>query len=186
MKKQTTLNILVFLILLLQTTTQSVLGQQTPTTKETVLPNYVTIKSNTNMTYISILSEQNITAPEVLVLSPKNTTYPDTDIVFSCQFTEEVTNINYILDEQEKLTFTRDIILTDLSPGTHQLIVYDQDQNGTIKASEIIIFTIKPHPSTLVVVSLSLVGIVGLILIINATKKDRKRGISELTAPINS
>ena len=186
MKKQTTLNILVFLILLLQTTTQSVLGQQTPTTKETALPNYVTIKSNTNMTYISIFSEQNITALEVLVLSPKNTTYPDTDIVFSCQFTEEVTNINYILDEQEKLTFTRDIILTDLSPGTHQLIVYAQDQNGTIKASEITIFTIKPHPSTLVVVSLSLVGIVGLILIINATKKDRKRGISELTAPINS
>ena len=105
MKKQTTLNILVFLILLLQTNTQSVLGQQTPTTKETILPNYLTIKSNTNMTYIAIPSEQNITAPEVLVLSPKNTTYPDTDIVFSCQFTEEVTNINYILDGQEKINF---------------------------------------------------------------------------------
>ena len=175
MKKKTTLNILVFLILLLQTTSQSVLGQQTPITKETGLPNYLTIKSNLNITYLSLPSEQNKTVLEVLVVSPKNTTYPDTDIVLSCQFTEEITNINYILDGQENLAFTRDIILTDLPPGTHQLMVYALDQTGTIKTSETIIFTIKPHPSTLVVASLSAVGIVGLILIINAINQKKRQ-----------
>ncbi len=56
-------------------------------------------------------------------------------------------------------------------PGSHQLIVFAQDQTGTTKVSEPIIFTIKPHPSTLVIISLSAVGIVGLTLMIKAIKQ---------------
>ena len=175
-KTKTTLYILYFLILVLLVINQLILTLQTTTLEQNNPTNSLTIASPINITYTPTLSASNLTTFEVLVLSPKNTTYPDTDLVLSCQFNKEVTKTSYILDGVENITFTGDIILTDLSPGDHQLIVYAQDQTGTTKASELIIFTIKPHPSTLVVISLSLVGVIGLTLIIKAIKqKDTKK-----------
>ncbi len=179
-KKQATQYILVFLILVLPVINQPTLKQQTTILEQNNPANFLTITSSINITFNSTLLTSNITTLEVLVLSPKNTTYPDTDLVLSCQFNKEVTKTSYILDGVKNITFTGDIILTDLSPGNHQLIVYAQDQTGIIKASETIMFTIKPHPSILVVISLSLVGIVGLTLIITATKqKDTKKEVQE-------
>jgi hypothetical protein len=170
-KKQETPYILVFLILVLPIINQPLLTQQTTTLEQNNPTNSLTTTSPFNITYTSTLLNSNMTSLEVVVLSPKNTTYPDTDLVLSCQINKEATKTSYILDGVENITFTGDIILTDLSPGSHQLIVYAQDQTGTTKASEPIIFTIKPHPSTLVIISLSLVGIVGLTLIIKAIKQ---------------
>jgi len=150
---------------------QRKLKKQTTTLEQNNPTNSLTTTSPFNITYTSTLLNSNMTSLEVVVLSPKNTTYPDTDLVLSCQINKEATKTSYILDGVENITFTGDIILTDLSPGSHQLIVYAQDQTGTTKASEPIIFTIKPHPSTLVIISLSLVGIVGLTLIIKAIKQ---------------
>jgi len=170
-KKQETPYILVFLILVLPIINQPLLTQQTTTLEQNNPTNSLTTTSPFNITYTSTLLNSNMTSLEVVVLSPKNTTYPDTDLVLSCQINKEAAKTSYILDGVENITFTGDIILTDLSPGSHQLIVYAQDQTGTTKASEPIIFTIKPHPSTLVIISLSLVGIVGLTLIIKAIKQ---------------
>ena len=179
-KKQVRLYILVFLILVLPVINQPILTQQTTTLEQNNRTNSLTIKSHINITYTSTRLISNMTTLEVLVLSPKNTTYPDTDLVLSCQFNKEVTKTSYVLDGVENITFTGDIILTDLSPGDHLLIVYAQDQTETIKASEAIIFTIKPHPSTLVIISLSSVGIVGLTLIIKAIKqKETKKEAQE-------
>lgn len=178
-KKQAIHYTFVFLILVLPIISQLILTQQATTLEQNNLTNSLTI-TPINIAYTSILSSSNITTFEVLVLSPKNTTYPDTDLVLSCQFNKKVINTSYILDGKENITFTGDIILTDLFPGSHQLIVYAQDQTGTTKASEPIFFTIKPHPSTLVVISLSSVGIVGLTLIIKAIKqKETKKEAQE-------
>ena len=108
---------------------------------------------------------------EVSIIQPENTTYADVDVVLSCQISKEVTMTSYSLDGHENVTFTGDIILTDLSVGEHQLIVFAQNQIGNSVASETIVFTIKPHPSTLVIVSLALVGLIGLTLLIKAIKQ---------------
>ncbi len=108
---------------------------------------------------------------EVSIIQPENTTYADVDVVLSCQISKEVTMTSYSLDGQKNVTFRGDIILTDLSAGEHQLIVFAQDQAGNSVASETIVFTIKPHPSTLVIVSLALVGLIGLTLLIKAIKQ---------------
>lgn len=178
--KQTIHYTFVFLILVLPVFSQLILTQQATILEQNKPTNSLTITSPINIASCSTLLTLNITTLEVLVLSPKNTTYPDTDLVLSCQFNKKVINTSYILDGKEKIPFTGDIILTDLFPGSHQLIVYAQDQTGTTKASEPIIFTIKPHPSTLVVISLSSVGIVGLTLIIKAIKqKETKKEAEE-------
>lgn len=108
---------------------------------------------------------------EIFVLSPENTTYPNVDVVLSCQFNKEVAKASFSLDGLENTTFSGDIILTDLSAGEHQLIVYGQDLTGIIEASDTIVFTIKPYPSILVMVSLFLVGLFGLSLIFYAIRQ---------------
>jgi nitrous oxidase accessory protein NosD len=110
-------------------------------------------------------------SPVIAVLSPENKTYSDLDIIQSCQFNEEVIKTSYSLDGFENITFTGDIILSDLSPGDHQLIVYAQNLSGDIGASETIVFTIKPDLSILVMITLGLAGIVGLGLIIQAMRQ---------------
>ncbi|MCW3997276.1 MAG: hypothetical protein NWF10_01735, partial [Candidatus Bathyarchaeota archaeon] len=108
---------------------------------------------------------------EISVLSPENTTYPDVDVVLSCQFNKEVVKVSFSLDGLVNITFSGDIILTDLSAGDHQLIVYGQDLVGNIEVSDTIVFTIKPYPSILVMFSLFLVGLFGFSLIFHAIRQ---------------
>ena len=51
------------------------------------------------------------------------------------------------------------------------LIVYAQDQGGNEAVSETVVFTIKPYPSLLVIVSLALVGLIGLVFLVKAIKQ---------------
>lgn len=107
----------------------------------------------------------------ITILSPTNITYTDVDIPFDCQYNTELYTVWYSLDESQKIPFEEDKILTDLSPGEHKLEIIVQSLDGNIEASETIIFTIKPNPSVLVIISLSLVGIIGLGFIICAIKQ---------------
>lgn len=107
----------------------------------------------------------------ITILSPKNITYADVDIPFNCQYNTELFIVSYNLDESQNIPFEKDKILTDLSAGEHRLEVVVQSLDGNIEASENIIFTIKPNPSFLVIISLSLVGIIGLFFIIRAIRQ---------------
>ena len=112
---------------------------------------------------------------EIHIFSPENTTYADVDIVLSCEFNREIIQSSYTVDNKENVTFTGDVIISDLSPGNHTLIVYAKDEFGNLGVSDTVVFTIKPFPSILVIISISLVGFIGFILIINAMKqKDLK------------
>lgn len=107
----------------------------------------------------------------ITILSPTNSTYTDIDIPFDCQYNKEIYIVWYSLDGAQNIPFEEDKILTDLSPGEHKLEIILQSLDGNIEASETIIFTIKPNPSLLVIISLSLVGIIGLGFIISAIKQ---------------
>lgn len=107
----------------------------------------------------------------ITILSPQNTTYADIDVPFDCQYNVELFTVSYSLDGSQKIPFEKDKILTDLSAGDHLLEVYAQSIDGIMETTKTIIFTIKPYPSFLVIISLTLVGIIGLILIILAIKK---------------
>ncbi len=100
--KQTIHYKFIFLILVLPIISQLILTQQATTLEQNNSTNSLTIPSPINIAYTSTLSSSNITTLEVLVLSPKNTTYPDTDVVLSCQFNKEVTKTSYILDGVRK------------------------------------------------------------------------------------
>lgn len=108
---------------------------------------------------------------EIYIISPENTTYADVDIVLSCEFNKEIVFSSYSINGKENVTFTGDVIIPDLSAGGHKLIVYAQDQYGNAGVSETVVFTIKPFPSILVMISISLVGFIGLSLIIHAMRQ---------------
>ena len=65
------------------------------------------------------------------------------------------------------------VIIPDLSTGKHRLIVYAKDQFGNTGVSETVVFEIKPFPSFLVIISISLVGFIGLSLLIHATRQKK-------------
>jgi len=108
---------------------------------------------------------------EITLIKPENTTYADVDGILDYEINKEVISTSYSLDGLENVTITDDIILTDLSAGEHQLIVYAQDQGGNEAVSETVVFTIKPYPSMLVIVSLALVGLIGLVFFVKAIKQ---------------
>ena len=107
----------------------------------------------------------------ITILSPENITYADIDIPFECQYNTELFIVSYSLDGSQNIPFEKNKILTDLSVGEHRLEVIVQSLDGNIEATKIIIFTIKPYPSFLVIISLSIVGTIGLIFIIQAIKQ---------------
>ena len=109
----------------------------------------------------------------ITILSPENITYTDIDIPFECQYNTELFIVSYSLDGSQHIPFEKDKILTDLLAGEHRLEIIVQSLEGNIEASETIIFTIKPYPSFLVIISLSLVGIIGLCFIIRAIKQKK-------------
>jgi hypothetical protein len=108
---------------------------------------------------------------EISIIKPENKTYADVDVILSYEINKEVISTSYSLDGLGNVTISNDIILTDLSAGKHQLILYAQDQDGNVAASETIIFTIKPYPSMLVIISLSFVGLIGLVFLVKAIKQ---------------
>ena len=115
--------------------------------------------------------EFNIEIWEIYIITPENTTYADVDIILSCEFNREVSQSSYSIDGKENVTFNKDVIIPDLSTGEHRLIVYAKDQFGNTGVSEIVVFNIKPFPSFLVIISISLVGFIGLSLLIHSMRQ---------------
>jgi hypothetical protein len=107
----------------------------------------------------------------ITIQSPENSTYADVDIPFDIQYDSELYTIIYSLDGEQNIPFEKEKILTDLTPGEHRLEIIISDLDTNILATETVIFTIKPNPSLLVIISLSIVGIIGLGFIISAIKQ---------------
>ena len=103
-----------------------------------------------------------VNPPVVFVLSPENKTYSDSNILLNVEFEEQISKMQYSLDGYENITFTEDITLSELEVGKHNVTVYAIDLAGHTGVSEIIYFSVEPFPTTLVILSVVVIAIIGL------------------------
>jgi len=96
--------------------------------------------------------------PSISIQSPQNKTYDTTDIPLNFTVDESVLWIAYSLDEQANVTITGNTTLTELSEGSHSLVIYAEDTAGNTGVSKTIIFRVtEPFPTTLVVAVVAIV-----------------------------
>lgn len=86
--------------------------------------------------------QTNTTTPTIKITSPQSTTYNNPNI--SLSYEVENSDIQYYsLDKNENVTVFGSIILTNPSQGEHTIILYAENSNGKVEASEEITFTIS-------------------------------------------
>ncbi len=111
--------------------------------------------------YFTIAEE----APPVIALaSPRNTTYTETSIPLELVISEDTSWIGYSLDGAANVTITGDATLTDLSLGSHNIIVYANDTTGLMGASNIMYFTVEEAPPA--EIDWLLIGAIAVICIV--------------------
>jgi hypothetical protein len=114
-----------------------------------------------------------IVPPAISVLSPENKTY-DLEKNISLTFTvnEPTSALWYRLDGYGKVGILRNVSLSGLSEGTHNITVYARDEVGNIKASETVYFSVEePFTTTLIVVAAIVLAILDLGLLVYYFKK---------------
>ncbi|MCW4031101.1 MAG: hypothetical protein NWE80_01915 [Candidatus Bathyarchaeota archaeon] len=89
--------------------------------------------------------------PQIVVLSPKNTTYGASDIQSAFSVDEPVSWIGYSLDGQDNVTVNGNITLAVLAEGSHNIKFFATDLVGNTGYSETIYFEITPFPTVLFV-----------------------------------
>jgi len=110
-----------------------------------------------NDTFGNMVSSSNVTffvdtfAPLILVFSPENRTYGESDIHSAFTVDEPVTWMGYSLDGQDNVTVTGNVTLAVLSQGSHNITFYAIDLVGNTGASKTVYFEITPFPTVLVV-----------------------------------
>ena len=123
-----------------------------------------------------------VVSPNIEILSPENKTYTTSPISLSFTVDEATSWIGYSLDGQANVTITGNTLISDLSDGSHGLIVYAEDTAGNMRASETIFFSIEtsqqepqetePFP-TWIVAAIVIIALVGTALLVYFTK-DKK------------
>jgi len=93
-------------------------------------------------TNFCILPEDN-TPPVVCILSPENLTYTTSSIPLIFTVNERTFSIGYSLDYLENVTIAGNTTLTDLSNGSHSIIVYANDTSGNTGSSNRVYFTVS-------------------------------------------
>lgn len=129
-----------------------------------------------------------ITPPSISIMSPENKTYDTTDISLTFTVDESVLWMAHSLDGQINMTITENTTLSELSDGSHSLIVYAYDAAGNTGASEIIYFNIEtqqpepqPEPESAVpwqlwiIAIIVVIAVVGTALLVYFLKKRKPR-----------
>jgi N-acetylneuraminic acid mutarotase len=115
------------------------------------------IKVSVNDTFGNLVSADNVyfsvdtVPPNIVILSPENKTYGETDIKSIFTVDEPVSWIGYSLDGQDNVTVTANVTLAVLPEGSHNLTFYATDVVGNTGGSETVCFAIAPFPTVLVV-----------------------------------
>jgi hypothetical protein len=104
-------------------------------------------------------------SPIISFLSAENEIYYTFNVSLNFTVNKTVSQISYVLDDQENVTIGGNTTLTGLTNGSHNVTVYAWDTAGNIGNSTII-FTVaepEPSPATLVAVASAVsVSVVGL------------------------
>ena len=104
-----------------------------------------------NMVYINVTFSVDTAGPQIVVLSPENRTYGESDIQSAFTVDEPVEWMGYSLDGQENVTVTANVTLAVLEEGSHSITFYAIDLVGNTGASRTVYFEISPFPTVLVV-----------------------------------
>jgi len=88
--------------------------------------------------------------PRVVILSPENRSYDESDIQSAFTVDEPVSWMGYSLDGQDNVTITGNVTLAVLSDGSHSVTFYATDLVGHTGASRTVYFEIAPFPTVLV------------------------------------
>jgi hypothetical protein len=113
-----------------------------------------------------------ITAPSILIISPENKTYHPENISLTFNVNETTSDMHYSLDNLANVTTVGNTTLTDLSDGSHSLVVYANDIAGNLGKSETVNFTITkesqletfPITASIIVVVLLAVAVISALL----------------------
>jgi hypothetical protein len=89
----------------------------------------------------SSFSPPDTTSPTIVVVSPKNKTYSDTDTSLTFTLSEPTSWISYSLDRQANVTISEKTTLSQLPDGSHSIVVYASDLAGNIGESATVYFT---------------------------------------------
>ena len=122
-----------------------------------------------------------ITPPTISIVSPENKTYTAKDVPLTFTVSKSTPWIGYSLDGQANVTISGNTTLTGLSDGPHSLVVYATDTDGNIGASETIYFSIEtqhsePFPTTLTVVAIVIIAVVGAAFLVYFAKAKKTTG----------
>jgi hypothetical protein len=104
-------------------------------------------------------------APKVSNISVSNVDSGDRMLNFTVD--SEASWVGYSLDNQATVTVNGDIILNNLSTGSHNVTFYTEDAAGNTGASEIFFFTIEePFPTTMVIAPIASAAVIGVGLLV--------------------
>ncbi len=98
------------------------------------------ITEDTNLTAIYKLQNDPIV---VSVVSPQNTTYATNEVPLQFTATQNFTIASYSLDNQENVTIFDNATLTEIVNGVHTIVVFVEDEQGNITASETVHFNVE-------------------------------------------
>ena len=105
-------------------------------------------------------------APTIAVLSPQNKTYASPDVQLNFAANETGLQFRYSLDGQKSETIAKNITLTGLPTGHHNLTVCAKDEAGNTGTIETVYFNItEPFPTTFVATaSGTSIAVIGLLV----------------------
>ena len=89
--------------------------------------------------------------PRLVVLSPENRSYGESDIQSIFTVDEPVSWMGYSLDERDNVTITANVTLAVLQEGSHNITFYATDLAGHNGTSTTVYFNIAPFPTIWVV-----------------------------------
>jgi N-acetylneuraminic acid mutarotase len=89
--------------------------------------------------------------PRLVILSPENKSYGESDIQLAFTVNEPVSWIGYSLDGRDNVTVTANVTLAVLQDGSHNITFYATDLAGHNGTSTTVYFDIAPFPTVWVV-----------------------------------
>lgn len=90
----------------------------------------------------SVFFTVNATAPTFSVLSPKNKTYPTSEVFLDLLVSENCSEVSYILDGQQRIITGGNVSLSGLSSGAHTLTAYAVYEGGNAAVPQTVKFAI--------------------------------------------
>ena len=131
-----------------------------------------------NIVYFTIVETP--VPPIITILSPENTTYTSTSVSLELHIETDIPTswIGYSLDGAANVTMTgTTTTLTNLTLGSHNVIVYANDTAGLMGVSDKVYFTIEEAPSeidwTLIVAVVVIICIVVAVVAVYLTRRKK-------------